>query len=116
MSERVLSAVLDLTRIPGTRGAMVVDAEAGVPVAVELAQGESDTGLAALMDSIFRRTRDAVGASGLGSLTTLQLDAAGGHVVVVGAGALLVVVVAEPSAQLGLVRVQAARVAREIMG
>lgn len=115
MSERVLGAVLDLTRIPGARGALVVDADAGVPVAMELAEGESGSEVAALADSIFRRARDAARATGLGALQTLQLDAAAGHVVVVGAGSLLVVVVADRSAQLGLIRVQAVRSAQELM-
>jgi predicted regulator of Ras-like GTPase activity (Roadblock/LC7/MglB family) len=115
MSENVMTAVLDLTRVPGARGALVVDAEAGVPVAAELADGETDTAFAALFDALFRRARDAARATGLGALRSLQLDATDGHVVVVGAGPLLVVVLAQRSAQLGLIRVQALRAAEELM-
>jgi predicted regulator of Ras-like GTPase activity (Roadblock/LC7/MglB family) len=114
MTDVMLARAQGLTRIPGVRGAMIVDAEAGVPVASELAGGVVEGALAALADSLFRRAADAAWASGQGRLKALLLDAEGGHLVVVGAGPLLVVVLADRSAQVGLVRVQAARVAEEL--
>jgi predicted regulator of Ras-like GTPase activity (Roadblock/LC7/MglB family) len=114
MMDLLRRAVLDLTRIPGARGALVVDPEAGVPVASELETGISDTALAALTSSLYHRALGALGASGHGRLRALQVEAAGGQLVIVGAEALLVVVLTAPSAQLGLVRVQAARAAAEL--
>jgi predicted regulator of Ras-like GTPase activity (Roadblock/LC7/MglB family) len=114
MTDVLRSIVRELTRIPGARGALVVDASAGVPVTSELEAGLSDTALAALSAALFRRAAEAVGASGHGPLRTLQLEAAGGQLVLAGAGPLLVAVLASPSAQLGLVRVRAARAAEEL--
>jgi uncharacterized protein len=114
MTDMVLAAAQGLTRIPGVRGAITVDAEAGVPVASDVASGVDETALAALAGSLFRRAVDAAWATGQGRLQVLQLDAGAGHLVVVGAGPLLIVVLTDRSAQLGLVRVQAARAAEEL--
>ncbi len=111
MSDRFVQAVDRLSRIPGVSGALIVDAEAGVPVVGELADEMVAPGVAALASSAFRRTRRATSEVDLGTLETLQVEAAGGHVFVVDAGPLLVVVVAESGAQLGRVRVEARKVA-----
>lgn len=115
MKDVVVATAQSLTRIPGVRGAMIVDAEAGVPVASDVVGGVAETALAALADSLFRRAGDAARATGQGRLRSLQLDAERGHLVVVGAGPLLVVVLTDRSSQVGLVRVQAARAAEELM-
>lgn len=114
MSDMVTKTLDTLTRVDGVRGAMVVDAEAGIPVASRLVPGVAETALAAMSGALFTRTDDASRSSGYGSLNLLQLEAAEGHVVVAGAGELLVVVLTEPDARLGLVRVQAARAAGEL--
>lgn len=114
MSEPVERALSRLTRPTGVRGALVVDARAGVAVASELKAGVQETALAAMAGSLFRRTVDASRSSGFGEVRLLQLDTGGGHVVVAGAGALLVVALTEPTAQLGQVRVEAARAAGEL--
>lgn len=116
MSDPVDRVLETLTRIAGVRGAMVVDAEAGVPVASDLAAGVDGTALAALAGSLFRRTQDASTASGFGRVRTLQLDTAEGHVLAAGAGALLVVALAGATAQLGILRIEAARAAGELNG
>ncbi len=111
----VVRGVLDrLTRVPGVQGAMVVDAEAGVPVLSQLAAGVKETALAAMSGALFTRTADASGSAGYGALRVMQLEAKEGSVVVAGAGPLLVVVLTEADARLGLVRVQAERAAEEL--
>lgn len=114
MTDVLRGAMRDLTRIPGARGALVVDTEAGVSVASDLETGVSETALAALTGSLFRRTAAAVGTAGHGGLRLLQVEATDGHLVMAGAGPLLVVVLTAPSAQLGLVRVKAARAAEDL--
>lgn len=114
MSEPVDRALDRITRAPGVQGAVVVDTEAGVSVASELAAGVKETALAAMAGSLFRRTADASRSSGFGGVGLLQLDADQGHLVVAGAGPLLVVALTEPGAQLGLVRVEARRAAEEL--
>ena len=49
-----------------------------------------------------------------GRLNTLQLEADGGHVVAVDAGELILVVVADRDAQLGMVRYEAHRAAESL--
>lgn len=113
MSATVEKTLAMLTRIDGVRGAMVVDAEAGVPVASRLATGVQETALAAMSGVLFGRSDEASRSAGYGALGVLQLQAEGGHMVMSGAGPLLVVVLTESDARLGLVRVQVARAARE---
>jgi predicted regulator of Ras-like GTPase activity (Roadblock/LC7/MglB family) len=115
MTDPMVETVRRLTRIPGSRGALIVDADAGVTVASELADGVSETALAALTGSLFRRAAEAAGTSGQGRVRVLQLDATEGHLVVANAGPLLVAVIASVSAQLGMVRVQTARAAEELI-
>lgn len=114
MSDSLGAALDRLTRVTGVRGAMIVDAEAGVPVASQLATGVQETALAAMSGALFKRAAVASGSSGYGTLRVLQLEAMRGHMVVAGAGPLLVVVLTEADARLGPVRVQAARAAGEL--
>ena len=114
MSGTVERALHALTRVEGVRGAMVVDAEAGVPVASELATDVEETALAAMSGALYTRTAEAARSGGYGGLQVLELEAGGGHVVAAGAGPLLVVALTEPNARLGLIRVQVRRVAEEL--
>lgn len=114
MSEPYRSAVRRLSRVGGVRGALVVEAAAGVPIVAELADEVSGTAVAALAASLYRHTREAARAAGYGALHTVHLEAAAGHVVAVGAGDLIVVVVTEADAQLGLVRLEAQRAAEAL--
>lgn len=110
-----LDAVLRrLTRVSGVRGAMVVDGEAGVPVASELTEDVGETALAALAGSLFGRTSGAAQTAGFGALRAFQLESNGGYLVVAGAGPLLIVTLTEPGAQIGLVRVEARRAVEEL--
>lgn len=114
MSDTVDAALNRLTRVRGVQGAAVVDSEAGVSVSSELAEGVRDTALAAMAGSLFDQAVDASRSSGFGGVRLLQLDARDAHVVIADAGPLLVVVLTEPDAQLGLVRVEAGRAAEEL--
>jgi predicted regulator of Ras-like GTPase activity (Roadblock/LC7/MglB family) len=108
----IFTAALDrLTRVAGVRGAMIVDLEAGIPVAEELADGVAGPAVAALTASLFSRTAHAAAMAGFGEVDTIQLEAEEGHVVIAAAGEMIVVVVAEPGAQLGMVRLEAHRTA-----
>lgn len=114
MSDIFQEALERLSRVTGVRGAMLVEADAGVPVMAELTEGVDGNAVAALAGSLFRRTMKAATTAEFGRLTTLQLEAEAGHVIVADAGELLVVVVAEKSAQLGLVRLEAYRAAESV--
>jgi predicted regulator of Ras-like GTPase activity (Roadblock/LC7/MglB family) len=111
----VFNEALDrLSRVPGVRGALVVETEAGVPVTAQLAEGVDGAALSALAASLFRRAHTAAHTATFGKLRTLQLEAQGGHVVVAYGGELLIVVVAEKTAQLGMVRLEAHRAAEAL--
>jgi predicted regulator of Ras-like GTPase activity (Roadblock/LC7/MglB family) len=111
----VYSEALDrLSHVPGVRGALIVERDAGVPVTAELAEGVDGQALAALAASLFKRTTKAADTAAFGQLRTLQLEAQAGHVVVANGGELLVIVVAEKDAQLGMVRLEAHRVAEAL--
>jgi predicted regulator of Ras-like GTPase activity (Roadblock/LC7/MglB family) len=108
----IFSAALDrLTRVPGVRGALIVETQAGIAVVDELAEDVHGSAVAALAASLFTRTHQASAGSGFGELRTIQLEGELGSVVMASAGELLVVVVAERAAQLGLIRLEAHRTA-----
>lgn len=111
MSDAYTAAVDRLSRVAGVRGALVVETDAAVPVVAELSDGVDGAAVAALAASMQRRTAQASDSAGFGRLSTLQLDAAGGHMLVVDAGDVLLVVIANREAQLGLVRLEALRAA-----
>lgn len=111
MSISFEAALERLSRVPGVRGALIVDGEAGLPVVAELSAEVDGAPLAALAASVFRRTSRAADSAGFGQLSTLQLEAEGGHVVMAGAGELMVVAVADRAAQIGLVRLEVYRAA-----
>lgn len=114
MKQLLTEALYRLGRIPGVGGVLIVDAQAGVPVAVEsVAQAvEFDaTALAALATALFSRLARAASAATFGGLAAVQLEGTAGHLLVTAVGDLLVVVVAEADAQLGMLRIEARRLA-----
>lgn len=114
MSDVYTEALERLSHVPGVRGALIVESEVGVPVVSELSEGVDGKALAALAASLFRRTTKAADTAAFGKLRTLQLEANHGHVVVANGGELLVIVVAEKDAQLGMVRLEAHRAAEAL--
>ena len=99
--------VLDrLSRVAGVRGAMLVDAQAGVPIVAELAEGIAGPAVAAMAASLVKRAARASNSAKFGGLKTIQLEAAEGHVIVANHGDIVAVAVTRADAQLGLVRVE----------
>ena len=108
--------VLDrLSRVAGVRGAMIVDAQAGVPIVEEMAEGVAGGAVAAMAASLVKRSAKAANAAKFGALRAVQLEAAGGHLIIASHGELIAVAVTRPDAQLGLVRVEV-RSALEALG
>lgn len=103
-----------LNRVPGVRGSMIVAAEDGLIVEEDLMTGIPGSAVAALAASLFARATRSVAAAELGGVTWLQLDATGGFMFAAApphASDLLLVVVAERTVNVGLVRIEAARIA-----
>jgi predicted regulator of Ras-like GTPase activity (Roadblock/LC7/MglB family) len=114
MSDVYTAAVERMSRVSGVRGALIVEADAGLPVVAELSEGVNGTAVAALAASLFRRSAQAADTADFGELHTLQLDADDGHVVAVGKNGLILVVIAGRDAQLGLVRLESHRAAQTL--
>jgi predicted regulator of Ras-like GTPase activity (Roadblock/LC7/MglB family) len=107
-------ALLDrVNRVSGVRGSMVVALEDGLIVEDDLMVGVPGEAVAALVASIFRRARRSVESAELGAAQFVQVE--GDHGLLFAAappelGDLLLVVVAESWVNVGLVRLEAAKV------
>jgi predicted regulator of Ras-like GTPase activity (Roadblock/LC7/MglB family) len=111
MMEQLGSALERLSRVSGVRGALVVDPQVGVPVASTLADETDGGALAALASAMFARMGRVARTAQFGALHGVQLEAEGGRVLVSSAGELLVVVVVEAGAPIGMVRLEVQRAA-----
>jgi predicted regulator of Ras-like GTPase activity (Roadblock/LC7/MglB family) len=95
-----------LIRQRGVTGALVVSERDGIVVDQIVQVGVRAEVVAALAASLYRRSRLAAQAAGFGETGVLQLDAEQGKVCAVGRGDLVIVVLTEPAANVGLVRVE----------
>ncbi len=114
-----MSKALDMiTRVRGVRGAMLVSADDGIVVAEQLMEGIKGTAVAALAASLAGRLKRAMEAAGTGASVFWHLQAEQGALLVVpagsadGGGSILVVAVAEPDVNIGLVRLELLRAAQ----
>ena len=112
-----MNKTLDLvTRVRGVRGAMLVSADDGLIVAEQLMEGIKGSAVAALASSLAGRLRRAMEAAGLGSSVFWHLQADQGTLLVVpAASGLLVVAVAEPDVNIGLVRLELLRAGEAVV-
>jgi predicted regulator of Ras-like GTPase activity (Roadblock/LC7/MglB family) len=116
-----MSKALDMiTRVRGVRGAMLVSAEDGLVVAEQLMEGIKGGAVAALAASLAGRLQRAMQAAGTGTSVFWHLQAEQGAIFVVPGGrsaangeggGILVVAVAEPDVNIGLVRLELLRAA-----
>lgn len=109
MSTPFTTMLSTLIRHRGVKGCMVVGETDGIIVDSNLQIGVNGNAFAALTASLFRKSRRAAQAAGFGDATFLELDAERGRVCAVGANELVLVVVAEPRVNIGLVRVDMLR-------
>ena len=115
-----MSTALDMvTRVRGVRGAMLVSAEDGLVVAEQLMEGIKGGAVAALAASLAGRLGRAMQAAGTGTSVFWHLQAEQGAILVVpGAGGdgagILVVAVAEPDVNIGLVRLELLKAAEKV--
>jgi len=102
------TAVLDvLTRQRGVRASLIVSERDGVIVDSSLRVGVDGDRIAALAASLYRKARLSAHAAQLGAVSFLQLDAERGRICAVGGGGdLVIVVVTDPQANVGLIRME----------
>ena len=107
-------ALLDrVNRVSGVRGSMVVALDDGLIVEDDLMVGVPGEAVAALVASIFRRARRSVEGAELGGAQFVQVEGDDGLLFAAAPpalGDLLLVVVAESWVNVGLVRLEAAKV------
>jgi predicted regulator of Ras-like GTPase activity (Roadblock/LC7/MglB family) len=95
-----------LMRLRGTTACLIVDERDGVIVDSTLQFGMRGNVFAALVSSLFRKARQSAVAAGMGDASFVQLEAELGRVCAVGRDGLVLIAVAEPRANLGLLRVE----------
>lgn len=107
--------VLDaLTRQRGVRASLVVSPTDGIAIDSNLQIGQDGSRVAALAASLYRKARKAAKAAGLGSTGFMQLEAESGRLCILGGDDVVLVVVAERDANVGLIRVQMLRSAESL--
>jgi predicted regulator of Ras-like GTPase activity (Roadblock/LC7/MglB family) len=103
------SDVLDtLTRQRGVSAALVVSEQDGIVVDSNLQIGQSGDRVAALAASLYRKARLSARAAGMGAVSFMQLEAPKGRICAVGGGSgtLVLIVVAQATVNVGLIRVE----------
>lgn len=107
--------VLDsLTRQRGVSAGLVVSAEDGIAVDSNLQFGQDGNRISALTASLYRKARQSAHAAGLGPTGFMQLEADDGRLCILGGTELLLVVVADRDANVGLIRVEMRRAAEQL--
>ena len=115
MSGRFQGILDTITRVRGVRGAMIVVCNEGLVVADSLMEGVRGNAVAALASSLTKHAANATAASGAGAPQFLHLQASQGALLAVsGRSEILVVAVAEPSVNVGLVRLELIRAAEAV--
>jgi len=113
-----VSKALDMiTRVRGVRGAMLVSPDDGLVVAEQLMEGIKGGAVAALAASLAGKLRRAMDAAGTGMSVFWHLQAEQGALLVVPSGnegGILIVAVAEPDVNIGLVRLELLRAAEAL--
>lgn len=103
-----------LSRQRGITAALVVSEQDGIVVDANVQIGQSGDRVAALAASLYRKARLSSRAAGLGAVSFMQLEAPNGRICAVGAGDLVLVVLAAATINVGLVRVELLRAATEL--
>jgi predicted regulator of Ras-like GTPase activity (Roadblock/LC7/MglB family) len=97
----ILSA---LTRQRGVTGSLLVDETDGMIIDATLQVGMKGTAFAALAASLYRKARLSADAAGLGAVSFVRLRAAEGHMCAAGRKDLVLVIIADTRANIGLIR------------
>ena len=113
MTGTLQQALGGLAALPGVRAAVAATESDGLPAATVVAADVDADVLAAFATALFHRTRLANAAAGYGTTRHLVLDAQHGRLLVAASGDLVLVLLAEPDAGAGLLRVALQRALRE---
>jgi predicted regulator of Ras-like GTPase activity (Roadblock/LC7/MglB family) len=107
MSNPFRPVLESLAKQRGVQASLIVSESDGLIVDASLRFGQDGDRVAALAASLFRKARLSAGAARLGDVAFFQLDAERGRICAVGGRSdLVLLVVAEPGANVGLIRVE----------
>lgn len=112
MSDSLRETLGTLATLPGVRAAVAATVPDGLSAAAVSSSGVEADALAAFATALFQRTRAANVAAGYGDTVLLALDAGQGRLFIAPSGELVFVVLTDPDASAGLVRVALQRAAR----
>lgn len=107
----LISAV---TRHRGVQACLVVAEEDGIVVDGTAHVGVGTNAFAALTASLYRKAARAAESAGFGAVTYFELEAERGRVMAAGRNGLVIVAVAEPRVNVGLLRVELVRAAESL--
>jgi predicted regulator of Ras-like GTPase activity (Roadblock/LC7/MglB family) len=104
-----------VTRVRGVRGALLVAGEDGMVVTEAVMEGVRANAVAALTGSLARRVRRTADAAGLGFPQFVHLQATQGTICIVpAADGTLVVALADPEVNVGMLRLALLKVAEVV--
>jgi predicted regulator of Ras-like GTPase activity (Roadblock/LC7/MglB family) len=103
------SILQNIARQRGVSAVLVVSERDGIIVDAHMHVGIAEDRVAALAASLYRKARLSAQAAGMGSTSFMQLEAPLGRICAVGAGELVLVIVAAPSINVGMVRMEMLR-------
>ena len=107
MMPRLRPIVDGLSRQRGVRASLIVSEQDGLIIESSLRFGQDGDRVAALAASMYRKARLSAAAACLGAVAFLQLDAERGRMCAVGGRSdFVIVVIADPGANVGLIRVE----------
>ena len=104
--------VLDaLTKQRGVRASLVVGMDDGMTIDSNMQIGQESEKVAALAASLYRKAKRSASAAGLGGTGFMQLEAEEGRICIIGGEDVVLIVVADHDANVGLIRVEMLRAA-----
>jgi hypothetical protein len=105
-AQRAIRGVVEgLSRVSGVQGAMLIDRD-GMVIVADVPAGVNDERVAAMAAAIAATTQESLEKIGRGPLTHMQMDADSGRIFLEDGGLGFLVVLAEPSVNIGLVRLE----------
>lgn len=109
MTDGIQRALDRISRVRGVQGTMFVSADDGLAIAQLLMVGVNGKVLAAFAASMARKVSGAAAATGAGRVKFVQMQSAGGVLLVAMGGEMLIAVVADAGLNVGLARLEMMR-------
>jgi predicted regulator of Ras-like GTPase activity (Roadblock/LC7/MglB family) len=109
MTDAIQRALDRISRVRGVQGSMFVSADDGLAIAQLLMVGVNGKVLAAFAASMARKVSGAAAATGAGRVKFVQMQSAGGVLLVAIGGEILIAVVADAGLNVGLARLEMIR-------